>query len=107
MSQQEHNASMQLAAKGFLQRHRSQYSEQELFTRAVQHLVDVLKVPSFKAPSLVYLAQAELTKPAHWVGVDVAASGADTTVLIDLRTFERACVPRRYLPQRFLTQASR
>jgi hypothetical protein len=103
----EYRDSMQLAARGFLQRHQAEHlcDDDRLFERASQYLVKVLDVPVFMAPRLVHLAMSELSAPkaAMVLAVDWAA-GCDhsSIVLVDSRTGERAFIPRRMLPSRFL-----
>ena len=52
---QEYEASMQLAALFFLQRHQAEYlgNDPLLFCRAVQHLTASLEVPLHKAKKLL------------------------------------------------------
>lgn len=106
---QEYRDSMQAAALGFLQRHQAEHltDDGRLFDRACTYLVRSLDVPVFMAPRLVHLAMTQLKPgPAAWIGIDEAA-GADLAgvVLIDNRTGQRAYIPRRILPERFLAQA--
>jgi hypothetical protein len=108
---QEYRSSMQSAALAFLQRHQGEHlvDDGQLFERANGYLVNSLDVPAFMAPRLVHLAMSELgeaTQP-RFLGVDLAA-GADHSVLvlIDRRSGERAVIPRRILPSRFLASHS-
>lgn len=106
---QEYLDSMQAAALGFLQRHQAEHltDDGHLFERACSYLVTSLQVPVFMAPRLVHLAMGQL-KPAGltWIGIDYTAGDAlDGVVLIDTRTGQRACIPRRILPERFLAHA--
>lgn len=108
--QQDYRSSMQAAARAFIARHQGEHlaDDAALFDRAVSYLVNSLEVPAFLAPSLVHLAMAEQTASPHarWIGVDMA-SGPDALVLIDYRTGQRAHIPRRILPERFLAHAAR
>jgi hypothetical protein len=103
----EYQAQMQQSALAFLHRHQAEHLADDgaLFERATGYLVNSLEVPVFLAPRLVHLAMSELGNRAQttFLGIDLA-SGADHTcvVLIDTRTGERAYIPRRILPGRFL-----
>lgn len=107
LSQPEYRESMQAAALAFLQRHQGEHlgDDSRLFERASQYLVQALDVPVFMVQRLVHLAMSELNtpQPPTFVGIDLAA-GADhcSVVLVDRRTGERALMPRRILPSRFL-----
>lgn len=106
---QDYHDSMQAAALGFLQRHQAEHltDDGQLFERACNYLVTALQVPVFMAPRLVHLAMSQL-KPAGptWIGIDYAAGMAvGELVLVDTRTGQRACIPRRILPERFLAHA--
>jgi hypothetical protein len=103
----EYRDSMQQAALGFLQRHQGEHlcDDGRLFDRASQYLVKTLDVPVFMAPRLVHLAMSELStpKPVTVLGIDWAAGDDHASiVLVDSRTGERAFIPRRILPSRFL-----
>ncbi|MDA7086527.1 hypothetical protein PH586_09065 [Pseudomonas sp. SA3-5] len=108
LSQPDYRDSMQAAALGFLQRHQSEHLADDgaLFDRATSHLVNTLEVPVFMAPRLVHLAMSNLGKPQQpWIGIDLAI-GTDRSSdvwVIDRRNGERALMPRRILPSRFIT----
>jgi hypothetical protein len=102
----EYRDSMQQAARSFLERHQAEHlgDDAQLFERAARYLVKVMEVPVFMAQRLVHLAMSDLSTPKPaWIGVD-QASGTDycSVVLIDRRTGERALMPRRILPSRFI-----
>lgn len=108
---QDYRSEMQQHALTFLQRHQGEHLVEDgrLFERATDYLVHSLDVPAFLAPTLVHLAQGQLKQPEPkaWIGIDHAA-GQDhcTLLLIDTRTGQRAFIPRRILPERFLAQAA-
>ena len=106
---QEYRSSMQLAARHFLKRHQAEHltDDGRLFERAVNYLTHSLEVPTLMADRLVHLAMSELKpRAASWIGIDHAAGGdLAGVVLIDNRTGQRAYIPRRILPERFLAQA--
>lgn len=106
---QDYRSEMQQHALTFLQRHQGEHllEDGRLFERATDYLVHSLDVPAFLATTLVHLAQGQLKQPQPkaWIGID-HASGPDQlgVVLIDNRTGQRAYIPRRILPERFLAQ---
>lgn len=102
----EYRDSMQQAARTFLERHQAEHlgDDARLFERAARYLVQHMEVPVFMAQRLVHLAMSELGEPQQpLIGFDLA-SGSDysSVVLIDRRTGERALMPRRILPSRFI-----
>ena len=106
LSQPDYRDSMQAAARAFLERHQAEHlaDDGQLFERASQYMVRSLDVPVFMVQRLVHLAMTELNRqPPAYIGIDLAA-GPDKTsvVLVDPRTGERACIPRRILPGRIL-----
>ena len=109
LSQTDYRDSMQAAALGFLQRHQAEHLADDgaLFDRATSYLVNTLDVPTFMAPRLVHLAMTQLSQARApiFVGIDLAA-GPDRSVLYDPRTGERAFIPRRILPARFLASST-
>lgn len=102
----EYRDSMQQAARSFLERHQAEHlgDDAQLFERAARYLVQAMEVPVFMAQRLVHLAMSDLGTPQPaWIGVDLASGPVDcSVVLIDRRTGERAMMPRRILPSRFL-----
>lgn len=111
LSQPEYRDSMQAAALAFLRRHQAEHlaEDGQLFERAARYLVQAMEVPVFMAQRLVHLAMSELSapQPPVFIGIDLA-SGPDQTsvVLINPRTGEQACIPRRILPGRFLASST-
>jgi len=106
LSQPEYRDSMQAAARAYLERHQAEHlaDDGQLFERAARYLVQAMEVPVFMAQRLVHLAMSDLGTPLQpWIGID-QASGPDrcSVVLIDRRTGERALMPRRILPSRFI-----
>jgi hypothetical protein len=104
LSIDDYRSSMQVAARGFIERHQAEHLHDDgLFERTVRHLVMTLDVPAFMADRIVYLAMSELLPPGVvWVGVDMA-TGPDQTVrtVLDRRTGQRTQLPCRLLPDRF------
>jgi hypothetical protein len=104
----EYRDSMQQAARTFLERHQAEHlgDDARLFERAARYLVQAMEVPVFMAQRLVHLAMSDLGEPKQpWIGIDLA-SGPDycSVMLIDHRTGERALLPRRILPSRFIAR---
>lgn len=101
----EYRDSMQQAARTFLERHQAEHlgDDARLFERAARYLVQCMEVPVFMAQRLVHLAMSDLGEPQQpWIGIDPANGPDCSVVLIDRRTGERALMPRRILPSRFI-----
>ena len=81
---QEYEASMQLAALFFLQRHQAEHlgNDQLLFDRAVQHLTASLEVPLHRAEKLVTRAYGELRCSSNHQ-LDIEASSTTVAVVTD------------------------
>lgn len=106
---QEYRASMQQAARAFLQRHQAEHltDDGQLFARGVHYLVHALDVPAFMADRLVHLAMTDLDRDRRpWVGVDYAAREGERIGLTDLRTGETVLIPLRHLPARLQPPAA-
>lgn len=109
LSQPEYRDSMQAAARAYLERHQAEHlaDDDQLFERAARYLVQAMEVPVFMAQRLVHLAMSDLGEPQQpWIGIEQASGPDCSVVLIDRRTGERALMPRRILPSRFIASHS-
>lgn len=101
---QEYEASMQLAALFFLQRHQSEHlgNDQLLFSRAVQHLTGSLEVPLHKAEKLVTRAYGELKCSSNRHQLDVDASSTTVAVVTDPSSGLMWAVPVNLIYERII-----
>ncbi|MBM1189200.1 MULTISPECIES: hypothetical protein [Pseudomonas] len=101
---QEYEASMQLAALFFLQRHQSEHlgNDQLLFSRAVQHLTGSLEVPLHMAEKLVTRAYGELKCSSNRHQLDVDASSTTVAVVTDPSSGLTWAVPVNLIYERII-----
>lgn len=104
---QEYQASMQLAALFFLQRHQAEYlgNDQLLFSRTVQHLSASLEVPQHMAEKLVTRAYGELKCCSNRHQLDVEASSTAVTVVTDPASGLTWAVPVNLIYERIINAA--
>lgn len=101
---QEYEASMQLAALFFLQRHQAEHlgNDQLLFSRAVQHLTASLEVPLHRAEKLVTRAYGELKCSSNRHQLDVDASSTTVAVVTDPSSGLTWAVPINLIYERII-----
>lgn len=100
---QEYEASMQLAALFFLQRHQAEHlgNDQLLFDRAVQHLTASLEVPLHRAEKLVTRAYGELRCSSNHQ-LDIEASSTTVAVVTDPSSGLAWAVPVNLIYERII-----
>ena len=104
---QEYEASMQLAALFFLQRHQAEHlgNDQLLFSRAVQHLTGSLEVPLHISEKLVTRAYGEMKCRSKRHQLDVEASSTSVAVVTDPSSGLTWAVPVNLIYERIIDAA--
>ena len=102
---QEYEASMQLAALFFLQRHQAEHlgNDQLLFSRAVQHLTGSLEVHI--SEKLVTRAYGEMKCRSKRHQLDVEASSTSVAVVTDPSSGLTWAVPVNLIYERIINAA--
>lgn len=85
---------LQDIALGFLRRHEAEHlGEQELFSRAIQHLTSTMKANQALAENTVARAYGQLKQTADPRFVDLSASTSNMLMVVDPRNHLHYAVP--------------
>lgn len=101
---QEYQDLLQAAALVFLERHQCEHlgDDQQLFGRAVQHLVSDYDVLTQTAEKMVHLACSDLSVVRDRQRLDIVSSTSTHTVIIDPATGNAWAVPVSLIYERIL-----
>jgi hypothetical protein len=101
---QEYQDTLQAAALVFLERHRCEHlgDNQQLFDRAVQHLVADYDALTRTAEKLVHLASSEMVAASNRQRIDIASSTSTHTVIFDTATGKAWAIPVSLIYERIL-----
>ncbi|NUU34653.1 hypothetical protein [Pseudomonas sp. C2B4] len=101
---QEYQDMLQAAALAFLERHQCEHlgNDQQLFDRAVQHLVSDYDVLTQTAERLVHLACSHMSEIRNRQRLDIFNSTSTHTVIIDPATGNTWAVPVSLIYERIL-----
>ncbi|PWE46160.1 hypothetical protein C9I50_00305 [Pseudomonas prosekii] len=100
----EYQDMLKAAALVFLERHQCEHlgDDQQLFQRAVQHLVADYEAVTQHAEKLVHLASSEMTAISDRQRLDVVSSTSTHTVIIDPATGNTWAIPVSLIYERIL-----
>lgn len=95
---------LKASAFAFLERHRCEHlgDDQQLFKRAVQHLVTDYNAVTQHAERLVHLASSEMSAVSNRQRLDIVSSTSTHTVIIDPATGNAWAVPVSLIYERIL-----
>jgi len=101
---QEYQDELKAAALVFLERHHCEHlsDDQQLFDRAVQHLVSDYDVLTQTAEKLVHLACSDMSAVRDRQRLDIVSSTSTHTVIIDPATGNVWAVPVSLIYERIL-----
>lgn len=101
---QEYQDVLKAAALTFLERHQCEHlgNDQQLFDRAVQHLVADYDVLTQMAEKMVHLACSDMTAVRDRQRLDIVSSTSTHTVIIDPATGNAWAVPVSLIYERIL-----
>ena len=101
---QEYQDVLKAAALVFLERHHCEHlgDDQQLFERAVQHLVSDYDVLTQTAEKLVHLACSDMTAVCDRQRLDIVSSTSTHTIIIDPATGSAWSVPVSVIYERIL-----
>lgn len=101
---QEYRDMLKAAALVFLERHQCEHlgDDQQLFDRAVQHLVSDYDVLTQIAEKLVHLAYSDMSAVRDRQRLDIVSSTSTHTVIIDPATGTAWAVPVSLIYERIL-----
>lgn len=101
---QEYQDMLKAAALAFLERHQCEHlgNDQQLFDRAVQHLISDYDVLTQIAEKLVHLACSDMSAVRDRQRLDIVSSTATHTVIIDPTTGSAWAVPVSLIYERIL-----
>jgi hypothetical protein len=101
---QEYQDMLKSAAFSFLERHQCEHlgDDQQLFTRAVQHLVTDYNATTQQAERLVHLANSEVSAVSDRQRLDTVNSTATHTVIFDTATGNAWAIPVSLIYERIL-----
>ncbi|MNJ16393.1 hypothetical protein D3C77_106540 [compost metagenome] len=95
---------LKTAALSFLERHQCEHlgNDQQLFDRAVQHLVADYNVLTRMAEKLVHLACSDMTAIRDRQRLDIVSSTSTHTVIIDPSTGHAWAIPVSLIYERII-----
>jgi hypothetical protein len=101
---QEYQDMLKTAAFAFLERHQCEHlaDDQQLFKRAVQHLVTDYSATTQHAERLVHLANSEMSAVSKRQRLDVINSTSTHTVIFDTATGNAWAIPVSLIYERIL-----
>ena len=95
---------LKASALAFLERHHREHlgDDQQLFKRAVQHLVADYNAVTQHAERLVHLASSEMSAVSDRQRLDIVSSTSTHTVIIDTATGNAWAIPVSLIYERIL-----
>ncbi|KPN91720.1 hypothetical protein [Pseudomonas nunensis] len=101
---QEYQDMLKAVAFAFLERHQCEHlgDDQQLFQRAVQHLVADYNAVAQHAERLVHLASSEMLAVSDRQRLDIVSSTSTHTVIIDTATGNAWAIPVSLIYERIL-----
>ena len=101
---QEYRGVLKAAALAFLERHQCEHlgDDQQLFARAVQHLISDFDILTTTAEKAVHLACSDMSAIRDRQRLDVGSSTSTHTVIIDPASGKAWAVPVSLIYERIL-----